>query len=231
MLIFPAGLGQIKKFMDRKLLLVGAGGHCRSVIDSINQEKYSDIVVIDLPEMVGKDVFSIPIVGTDDDIEKLYKNGYQQAIITVGSVGNSDKRIRLYKKLKDTGFSFPVIIDPTAIISKKNVIISEGVFIGKGVIVNTGVYIGCFSIINTGAIIDHDCRIGQFSHIAPGVKLSGGVQIQDNVHIGIGASVVQSINIGENTVIGAGSVVVSDIDKNKVAFGIPCKEQKNNTIT
>jgi len=217
--------------MDNKLLLVGAGGHCRSVIDSINQEQYSDIVVIDLPEMVGKDIFSIPIVGTDADIDKLYKNGYQQAIITVGSIGNPNKRISLYKKLKEAGFNFPVIIDPTAIISKKNVRIDEGVFIGKGVIINTGIFIGCFSIINTGVIIDHDCRIGQFTHIAPGVKLSGGVHIQDNVHVGMGACVIQSISIGENTVIGAGSVVVSDIEKNTVAFGIPCKVQKNNAIS
>jgi len=217
--------------MDNKLLLVGAGGHCRSVIDSINQKQYSDIVIIDLPEMVGKDVFSIPIVGTDADIDELYKNGYQQAIITIGSIGNPNRRICLYKKLKETGFTFPVVIDSTAIISKKNVIINEGVFIGKGVIINAGIHIGCFSIINTGVIIDHDCSIGQFAHIAPGVKLSGGVHIQDNVHIGIGASVVQLINIGENTVIGAGSVVVSDIDKNKVAFGIPCKVQKNNSFT
>jgi sugar O-acyltransferase (sialic acid O-acetyltransferase NeuD family) len=214
--------------MDHKLLLVGAGGHCRSVIDSVNQKQYSDIVIIDLPENVGKDIFSIPIVGTDADINKLFKKGYQQAIITIGSIGNPNKRIYLYQKLKEAGFQFPVIIDPTAIISKKNVKIDEGVFIGKGAIINTGIYIGCFSIINTGAIIDHDCTIGQFVHIAPGVKLSGEVRIQDNVHVGIGASVIQSVIIGENTIIGAGSVVVSDIDKNKVAFGVPCKEQKKH---
>jgi len=216
--------------MNNKLLLVGAGGHCRSVIDSINQKQYSDIVIIDLPENVGKEVFSIPIVGTDADIEKLFKNGYQQAVITVGSIGNPGKRIHLYQILKEIGFQFPVIIDSSAIISKKNVVIDEGVFIGKGVIINTGIHVGCFSIINTGAIIDHDCIIGQFVHIAPGVKLSGEVSIQDNVHIGIGTSVIQSATIGENTVIGAGSVIVSDIDKNVVAFGVPCKVQKNNTF-
>jgi sugar O-acyltransferase (sialic acid O-acetyltransferase NeuD family) len=212
--------------MDNRLLLFGAGGHCHSVIDSIAQEQYSDIAIIALPEMLGKNVFSIPIKGTDSEIGRFYEMGYRQAFIALGSVGNPSKRIRLYNKLKEIGFKFPSIIDATAIKKKKNVNIKEGVFIGKGTIINVGVHVGCFSIINTGAIIDHDCNIGQFVHIAPGVRLSGGVHIQDNSHIGTGTSIIQSISIGENTTIGAGSVVVSNIDSNVTAFGVPCKSQK-----
>jgi sugar O-acyltransferase (sialic acid O-acetyltransferase NeuD family) len=216
--------------MDDKLLLVGAGGHCRSAIDSIDRRQYTDIVIIDLPEMVGKNVFSIPIAGTDNDIDTFFKKGYWQAVITLGSVGNPEKRIELYNRLKQTGFSFPSIIDPTAIVSKTNVTIGEGVFIGKGVIINTGVRIGTCSIINTGAVIDHDCDIGGFAHIAPGVKLSGGVSIQDNVHVGIGTSIIQSVVVGKDTIIGAGSVVVSDIDKGVTAFGAPCKVHHKNKV-
>jgi len=212
--------------MNNKLLLIGAGGHCRSVIDSINQELYSDIVILDLPKMVGKDVYSIPIKGTDDDIDTFFNQGYRQAFITLGSVGNPEKRINIYNKLKKQGFIFPTIIDPTAIISKTNVILEEGVFIGKGVIINTGVHISCFSIINSGAIIEHDCKIGQFVHIAPGVCISGEVHVNDNSHIGVGSSIIQSMSIGKNTIIGAGSVVVSDITNNVTAFGIPCRVQK-----
>jgi sugar O-acyltransferase (sialic acid O-acetyltransferase NeuD family) len=213
---------------NNKLLLIGAGGHCRSVIDSINRKTYTDIVIIDLPEMVGKNIFSIPIVGTDNECRKFFERGYQQAAITLGSVGNPVKRVKIYKQLKEVGFQFPQIIDPTAIISKTVTDIAEGVFIGKGVIINTGVRLGAFSIINTGAIIDHDCDIGQFVHIAPGVSISGGVQIKDNVHIGTGSSIIQSLSIGKNTIIGAGSVVVSDIEENVTAFGVPCKVHHQN---
>jgi len=209
--------------MNDKLLLFGAGGHCRSVIDSINREQYSDIAIIDMPEMVGKDVFSMPIVGTDADIDKFFKMGYRQAFITLGSVGNPDKRIMLYNKLKKTGFQFPVVIDSTAIISSLAGNISEGVFVGKGVIINTGVKIGICSIINSGAIVDHDCEIGQFAHIGPGVRMSGGIHVHDNVHVGVGSSIIQSVSIGKNTIIGAGSVVVSNISENVTAFGNPCK--------
>jgi sugar O-acyltransferase (sialic acid O-acetyltransferase NeuD family) len=205
-----------------KLLLVGAGGHCRSVIDSIDKSHYSNIVIVDLPEMIGKKIFAIPVVGTDDDVNLLFDDGYRQAVITVGSIGHPDKRIGLYTKMKKAGYQFPVIIDPTAIISKSNTFIAEGTFIGKGTIINAGVQIGAFSIINTGSIIDHDCIIGQFVHIGPGVRMSGGIHIHDNVHIGIGSTLIQSISVGKNAIIGAGSVVVSDIQEDVVAFGVPC---------
>jgi sugar O-acyltransferase (sialic acid O-acetyltransferase NeuD family) len=206
-----------------KLLLLGAGGHCRSVIDSIDRNYYSDIIIVDQPNMVGKSVFAIPVIGTDNDINALFDKGYRKAVITIGSVGHPNKRISIYNKMKKLGYQFPSIIDPTAIISKSIAFIAEGVFIGKGVIINTGVQIGAFSIINTGCIIDHDCIIGQFVHIGPGTKMSGGICLHDNVHIGIGSTLVQSISIGKNTIIGAGSVVVSSIKEDVTAFGIPCK--------
>ena len=211
--------------MDNKLLLCGAGGHCRSVIDSIDRDKYSDIIILDLLKMIGKDICSIPVSGTDADIEKFFEMGYRQAFIAIGSIGFPKKRIDLYKKLKKTGFQFPVIIDSTAIVSKTNVTIDDGVYIGKGVIINTGVHLGSFSIINTGAIIDHDCEIGNFVHIGPGVRMSGEVHVHDNTHVGIGSSLKQTIKIGKNSIIGAGSVVISDIAESVTAFGIPCKER------
>jgi sugar O-acyltransferase (sialic acid O-acetyltransferase NeuD family) len=205
-----------------KLLLVGAGGHCRSVIDSIDRNYYSDIVIVDMSEMIGKNIFAIPVVGIDDDINSLFNDGYRQAVITIGSIGNPDKRIGLYTKMKRLGYQFPAIIDTSAIISKTDTFIAEGVFVGKGVIINAGVRIGAFSIINTGSIIDHDCVIEKFVHIGPGVRMSGGIHVKDNVHIGIGSALIQSISIGKNTIIGAGSVVVSDIQENVTAFGVPC---------
>jgi sugar O-acyltransferase (sialic acid O-acetyltransferase NeuD family) len=212
----------------KKLLLVGAGGHCRSVIDSIDKTLYSDIVIIDKPEMTGKNILSLPVVGTDDDMAYLFRTGYKQAFITIGSIGNPVKRIRLSEHLKNIGFTFPSIIDSTAIVSSTETEIAEGVFVGKGVIINSGVKIGAFSIINTGTIIDHDCSVGKFVHIGPGVRMSGEICIYDNVHIGIGSSLIQSISVGKNSIIGAGSVVVSDIGENVTAFGVPCKIHHKN---
>ena len=210
---------------DSKLLLLGAGGHCRSVLDSINKSLYTDIVIVDMPELVGQIVDNLPIIGTDDDIPELFFKGYKRAAITVGSVGSPKIRIKLYKLLKATGFELPVIIDPSAVLSQ-HATVEEGVFIGKGAILNAGVRIGYCSIINSGAIIDHDTSIGCFTHVSPGSSISGFVTIGDYTHLGTGCAVIDTLSIGENTTIGAGSVVVRDIPKNVVAYGNPCKVQR-----
>jgi sugar O-acyltransferase (sialic acid O-acetyltransferase NeuD family) len=210
-----------------KLLLLGAGGHCRSVLDSIDKSIYTDIVIVDMPEKVGQLVYDVPVVGTDDDVHELFRQGYREAVITLGSVGNPIMRAQLYHLLKTTGFSITTIIDPTSVVSKQGTFIDEGVFIGKGAIVNSGVVLGTCCIINSGAILDHDSRIGSFVHVSPGVCLSGKVVIGNNTHIGTGSSIIENIEIGENTTIGAGSTVVRNIPGNVIAFGNPCKIQRN----
>lgn len=208
----------------KDLLLIGGGGHCRSIIDSLNQNKEFLIKgIIDLEERIGEAVAGYPVIGHDGQLKKFYSKGYQHAVISLGSIGNAQVRERIYKEIKEIGFILPIIVDKTAIVSP-DVKISEGTFIGKGCILNTGVEIGKCSIINTGAIIDHDSSIGDFVHIAPGSVLSGSVVIKDNVHLGTNCTVIQNITINENTLIGAGSVVVKSIDKDLKAYGNPCKE-------
>lgn len=206
------------------IILIGGGGHCKSVIDSIIKSKTYNIVgILDLPDKVEEEILGISIIGTDDQLEYYYKNGVKYAFLTVGSIGNVSLRRRLYTAALNIGYDFPSIIDNTAIVSD-NVKIGCGSFIGKGVIINSDSIIGNHCIINTGAIIEHDCYIGDFCHIAPGATLSGSVTIGENSHIGTNSTVIQNVRIGENTLIGAGSVVIRNIGDNTKAYGNPCRE-------
>ncbi|EJO5346070.1 acetyltransferase [Clostridium botulinum] len=210
--------------MNKKLLLLGGGGHCKSVLDSlINKKIYSEIGIIDKKDNIGKYVLGVPVIGCDQDLFKLYEKGYKYAFVTVGSIGNSINRVKLFKNLKRIGFEIPNIIDSTAIISE-HVVLAEGIYIGKNVVVNVGSYIDKGAIINTGSIIEHDCIIGEFSHVSPGSVLCGEVQIGPNTHVGARSVVKQQVKIGENTLIGMGSVVLKNVSENVVAYGNPCKE-------
>ncbi len=206
--------------MGRKLLLIGGGGHCHSVLDSVvSLHIYDEIGIIDI---VGNPYLGIPVIGTDDDVPRLFCEGWKEAFVTVGSVGDTSIRRKLFKMIKNIGLSCPNIIDPTAVVGK-GVKIGEGTFIGKRAVINSGSVIGEGVIINTGAIIEHDCIIGAFSHISPGAVLCGQVNIGDDSHIGAGSIVRQLIKVGNNTLIGAGSVIVKDIPDNVKAYGNPCK--------
>lgn len=206
------------------IILLGGGGHCKSVIDTINKlGKYNIVGILDIKDKIGTKIYNIEIIGTDDELINHYNNGVKNAFISLGSIGDTRVRRKLNDNIKDVGMTLPSIIDPTAIIAE-NIKIGEGSFVGKGVILNCDSDIGANCIINSGVIVEHDCIIDDYAHIAPGATLSGGVNIGSDSHIGTNSAIIQNIVIGKNTIIGAGSVVVQDISNNKKAYGNPCKE-------
>ena len=212
--------------MNNKLLMIGAGGHCRSVLSSLlSTNRYSEIGIIDKERNNKHLTMGIPVIGCDKDLPDLFAQGYRDAFVAVGSVGDPALRISLFAELERIGFEIPNIIDPEAVLCR-DIHLSQGIFIGKNVTINVGTEIGKGSIINTAATIEHDCRIGEFAHVATGVILCGEVKIGDRSHIGAGSVVKQQIEIGADTIIGMGSVVLNNIAEQVVAYGNPCKEER-----
>ena len=209
--------------MNKRILLIGGGGHCKSVLDSLLElNEYAEIGIVDKKENLGKSVMGVPVVGCDDDLPALFRDGYRYAFVTVG---NPTLRIKLFNLLREIGYEIPVIIDDSAKVSK-HAIIEQGVFVGKKSIINAGAIIQKGAIINSGSIVEHDCQIGTFSHIAPGAVLGGEVVAGENSHVGSNATVKQQIHIGSYSIFGMGSVVLNDIDSKTMAYGNPCKEVK-----
>ncbi len=199
------------------IILLGAGGHARSVIDSIIAgKKYRVVGYSDNHEYYdGK----YEVICNDSGLEQLYLSGVHYAFVCIGYLGNNDIREQLYERLKQIGFHIPVIIDPTAAIAV-DAVIGEGTYIGKCAVVNSNANVGKMAIINSGAIIEHDCAIGEFTHISVGSIICGGSQVGRAAFIGANATVIQQLNIGERTIIGAGSVVLSDIGADQKKSGV-----------
>lgn len=190
----------------KKLILIGGGGHCRSVLDAaIRNKEYDEIVITDARSEEEK-IMGCQVVGDDSVLLDYYNRGYTEAFITIGHMGDSALRQKLVDKASKIGFIFPSIIDPSAIISQF-VNISEGVFIGKGAIINAECIIGRHSIINTGAIVEHDCCIGSYAHIAVGARICGGCTIGDEVFVGAGTTIVQGVCVKSRRFIKANSLI------------------------
>lgn len=206
---------------EKNLLLIGGGGHCRSIIDSLMQSnQYTNVGIIDFN--VGSDMGGLSVVGNDDDLTTLYQNKWNYAFVSLGSIESTEKRRRLYEKIRQIGFIIPSIIDTSSVVAH-TVRLGIGCYIGKGVVINANSKIGDGCIINTRSVIEHDCMVGEFSHISTGSILCGEVCIGADTHIGAGTVIRQQINIGYNSIIGIGSVVVKDIPNNVKAFGNPCR--------
>lgn len=210
-----------------KIIIVGAGGHARTVYECVRQDRNLEVVAfIDNVEGDGKEfIMDKPVLGPHSVVPGLVKSENVRGFIT--AIGDNQIRADRFDDFKKMGLIPINAIHPTAKIAF-NVHIGIGVMIGINSTINTSAQIGNNTIINTGTIIEHEDKIGENVHIAPGSAIAGRVTIKNGTFIGIGSVVKEYLTIGENVIIGAGSVVLEDIPDNAVAVGSPAKVIKYN---
>lgn len=215
--------------MKDKLIVIGAGGHARSVMDiALQNDEYEIVGCIDNcygSKNVVEGMRQIPIIGNDDMLQDIKNSGIKYCFVALGS---NNLREKVTKKVKDLGFVPVNVISKYAVLSS-SVTLGTGICIMAGAILNVNVKIGDNCIINTNCSIDHDCAIGENSHIAPGVAMSGTVSVGRNVQVGTGASVIDGMVIENNAFIGAGAAVVKNVSAGMLAYGVPAKEIRKYT--
>ena len=201
--------------MDSKLYLYGASGHCKVVMDILQENGEHITAIIDddpfKEELLGIAVFhsSKLIFGNDDTV-----------IITIGDNG---VRKNIASQLK---CNFRSAVHPKALISRYSKV-NQGSIVMAGVIINARAVIGKHCIINTAAVIEHDCEIGDYVHISPNATLSGSVVVEEGAHIGAGSVIIQGVIIGKWATVGAGAVIINDVPDYAVVVGNPGRVIKN----
>ena len=189
----------------KDILLVGGGGHCKSVIDVIELDgKYNIVGIIDKKELIGEEVLGYKVIGCDDDLVELFDR-YKYAVVTVGQIRSNSTRVKLFNNLKDIGYSLPIIISPLAYVSKYSTI-GEGTVIMHHALINANVHIGKNCIINTKALIEHDAIVEDSCHISTGAIINGGVVVESDSFVGSNATTKEYIRVGG--FIKAGSVAI-----------------------
>ncbi|MCA9401180.1 MAG: acetyltransferase [Candidatus Omnitrophica bacterium] len=212
--------------LEKTMIILGGGGHAKVVLDALNySEDVSVRGIIDNNLPKGEKLYGIPVIGSDEELEKFYDEGIEWIFIGIGFITDSQEQQRRVEMLESIGFQFPMIMHPTAVVAE-DVDIDEGTFVAPSVTINPGTRIGAHCIINTGVTIDHDCAIGDFVHLSPGVTLSGGVYVEDHSFIGVGSNVAHGVNIGSNVIVGAGSTVIKDILEPGTYVGSPVRKIK-----
>ncbi len=205
--------------MKRPLILIGGGGHCKSVIEVAESAGYEIKGILDMPDEVGKDVLpGHKVIGTDDEIPQYVEKC--DFVITVGFIKNPALRIKLYNKVKAAGGRLATIIASTAHVSKYAEL-GEGTVIMHQAFVNAGAKIGDNCIINTFVNIEHDAEVGNQCHISTGTMVNGECKIGENCFIGSQSVCANCIEIASNIIVGAGSVVRKSIHVKGIYAGNP----------
>lgn len=110
------------------IILIGYGGHAKSVADCIErQKKYRIIGYTEIAEVASK----YPYLGDDNVLKEYYKKGVRNVAICQGYLGKGNLRERLYKHVKEIGFKLPVIIDPSSIIANSAIVAKKHISKGE----------------------------------------------------------------------------------------------------
>ena len=206
--------------MKKEIVLVGGGGHCKSVIDVIEEEgTFSIVGIIDVKQKLGQHILNYEICWTDDQIPELVKK-YDNFLVTVGQIQDPGSRILLYDKIKAQGGTLPVIVSPKAHVSR-HAKIEEGTVVMHNVVVNADALVGKNSILNSGCLLEHDVKVGDHCHISTKAVINGGTIISDRVFVGCSAVLAQMINVGKDSIVSSGSVVRKNVPEYSLAFGHP----------
>lgn len=203
------------------LILVGGGGHCKSVIDAAESAGYTILGILDKPELVGTKVLDYEVIGTDEDIPKYVDKA--DFVITVGQIKSCAIRKKLANLIKQAGGKFATIIASDAYVSKYAEI-GEGTVIMHKAFLNADVHIGKNVIINTLANVGHDVYVGDFCHISTGVMVCGNAHIENETFVGSQSVVNHGISIINNTIIGSLTCVNKSIIEQGVYVGNPAEK-------
>lgn len=205
--------------MYRPLILIGGGGHCKSVIEAAESAGFSILGILDISEVVGNEVLpDHKVIGTDEDIPFYLDKA--EFVITVGFIKNPDIRIKLYNKVKSVGGKLATVVASTAHVSKYSTI-GEGTVVMHHVFVNAGAKIGNNVIINTFTNIEHDAVVGDQCHVSTGTMVNGDCKIGERVFVGSQSVLVNGISIGDDIIVGAGSLVRKSITEKGIYSGSP----------
>lgn len=203
-----------------KIVLIGAGGHCKACIDVVEQTgKYSIAGILDQHVPPGTEVNGYPVIGGDYEIASLAASGHE-FLITVGQIKSAVIRQEIAAQLEACRAKLATVIASGAYVSR-HAEIGEGSIVMHGAFINAAVKIGKFCILNTACIIEHDVEIGAHCHISTMAAINGNCRIADGVFVGSNATISNQVSIVAGSIVGAGAVVVRDITVTGTYVGNP----------
>lgn len=211
----------------KEVLLLGGGGHCRSVIDVLRTTDFRPGAILDRDRSLT-DILGVPVLG-DDSLLAGLRSRYAYALVTVGQIKNAATRRRLYGQLVAAGYALPVVISARASVSPWATV-GAGTVVMHFATVNANARIGENCILNTGCIVEHDATVGATCHVSTGAVVNGGATVEDEVFVGSGALLRENVRIGAGSIVGMGARIFHDIAPGSLVATRPAEEAPRGAV-
>jgi sugar O-acyltransferase (sialic acid O-acetyltransferase NeuD family) len=194
----------------RPLVIVGAGGFGREVVDVVDaldagSTTYELLGFLDDGE-VRHDLLArigVPLLGHTGVLERL------DADYVIG-IGAADARRRIDALARAWGRRAAVLRHPAASLGR-DIELGDGSIIAAGARLTTHISLGRHAHINLNCTVGHDSVIDDYATLFGGVVVGGGCVIGAGATVGSGAVILPGVRVGEDAMVGAGAIVVRDV--------------------
>lgn len=201
--------------MIKGLLILGFGGHARSVADVALSIGVQELIFVDQNARENENFLGFPVI-------KEYHDSLPTGWYCFPASGNNYQRKLQVAMAETNGWPLTSLIAATASLGTGSQI-APGTFIAHHAHVGPMATVGIGCILNTGCIIEHECVIGEYTHISINATIAGRSSVGNLCTIFAGAVVIDSVNVLDNVTVGAGGIVTRDINSAGLYTGIPAK--------
>lgn len=186
-----------------RLIIVGAGGHGRSVAEAVLLAGSHELVgFLDDAAPAPAMVWDVPVLGSTVDLD-----AYRlQAGLAIVAVGNNAAREALDKRLSAAGFELATVIHPRANVSPRAVI-GPGSALMAGAIVGTEARLGRGVIVNSGAVVDHHAQVHDYGHLGVNACMAGGTVLGRGAWMQAGCALGYGVTVADGAVLPPGTAL------------------------
>jgi len=210
------------------VVIIGAGGHGRVVLDILRLGRQFNVVAFLDADAARTNtvVGGVTVLGGVNLLPRLRKQNVKGAIVAIG-----DNRVRrsYAQQVTQAGFDLISAIHASAVISPAATV-GRNVVVAANAVVGTDARVADSAIINTSAVVDHECDVGEAAHICPGTLLAGRVTVGAGAFLGLGSRILPCLKVGDHAVVGAGAVVLADVPPGATVVGVPARIVKSGIV-
>jgi acetyltransferase EpsM len=206
----------------KRVLVWGAGGHGKVVVDAIlcGEEWEIGGVIDEDRRKDGSEILKVPVTLFEGDLSRMAQRLRCEYVAI--AIGDNYTRSEKFELIRSAGLAAATVVHPSAHLSRF-VKIGDGVIILAGATVNAGTVIEDNACVNTAASVDHDNYLEYSCHIFPNATLTGSVHVGEFAYVGAGAVIKPNVTVQKYSYVGAGAVVLHDVPEGKIVCGVPAQ--------
>lgn len=184
-----------------RLVIVGAGGHGRSVLELVRLlDAHNPLGFLDDALAQGTTIMGLPILGPTSMLEHLREHGTTTVHV---AIGHNPMREALCARARAAGLGLTTLIHPRACVAP-SAVLGDGSAVMALAVVGTEARLGEGVIVNVGAVVDHHASVGHHGHLGANATMAGGTSIGARAWLQAGSAIGYRVHLDDDVILPPG---------------------------